>query len=96
MSYYDTVGAGDIALEAGAVLVVGSPLGRVYRHTVFVSSHEDTVMMPGVLVEKPRLDKASDHLGRDAALLQVHEHAALIRAGWRQDKGRLFLGSVLN
>ena len=85
------VAAGDISLETGAVEVVGTPLAGKSGLATDLSANEHAVVVQGVLVQQPGLDKVPNHLGGDASLLQIGEHPPLILIGDGQDEGVLFL-----
>ena len=48
-------------------------------------------MMYRILIQQPSIQKLTDHLWSDAALVQVGKHPAIIRIARRQGKGLLHL-----
>ena len=57
-----------------------------------IPAHKDAAVVLSVLVEKPGVYEALNHLGGDPPLAKVRKHPALVRVGGRQDEGRLLPG----
>ena len=57
-----------------------------------IPADKHAVVVLSVLIEKPGVYEALNHLGGDPPLAKVRKHSALVRVRGRQDEGRLLPG----
>ena len=86
------VAAENIPFEAGAAQIAGASLAGKPGLAAAIPADEHAVVVLSVLIEKPGVYEALNHLGGDPPLAKVRKHPALVRVGGRQDEGRLLPG----
>jgi hypothetical protein len=86
------VAAQDIPFKPGPIEVQGPAFAGEFGLAAAVPANKYAIVIWGVLVEKPGVQKALDYLRRNSPLAKIRKHPALVRVRGRQDEGRLLFG----